>query len=227
LAEGNIDAARRWADESAMAPVNPVYPPETLALARVQLALEQPELAKDTLRQVLRIARAQGIGAVVIEALVLQALAYSAQGAREQALLPLTEALALAEGERFVRTFVDEGEALASLLAELRRKSPAVEPSYVTHLLRTFETDRARRRSSESPAGPAPDLPAPILVEPLSERELEIIRLVSAGLSNQEIADACFIAVSTVKSHLNNAFGKLDVKNRTQAVAQAKRLGLL
>jgi LuxR family maltose regulon positive regulatory protein len=227
LVQGSVDAARRWAEESALAPVNPVYPPETLALARVQLAMGRPQEARDTLREVLRIARNQGLAAVIVETLVLQALVYLAEGSREQALLPLTEALALAEEEQFVRTFVDEGENLASLLTELSRKSPAVAPDYVSELVGAFERDRARRRGSQSLAEPSPGQPPSVLVEPLSERELEILQLVSTGLSNQEIADACFIAVSTVKSHLNNAFGKLNVKNRIQAVARAKGLGLL
>jgi LuxR family maltose regulon positive regulatory protein len=227
MAQGNMDAARHWAQDGALVPLNPIYPRETLALAHVHLALGQPGAAQDTLDKVLQTSLNQNLTAVVVETLALQSLAYQAQGASEQALAALDKALSLAEGERFVRTFVDQGEPLASLLVELSQKSPATTPAYVAQLLEAFDEEHARRGGLEAPTStPSGQTPSP-LVELLSERELEILQLVAEGLSNQEIADACFIAVSTVKSHLNHAFGKLNAKSRTQAVAQAKELGLL
>ena len=100
-------------------------------------------------------------------------------------------------------------------------------PTYIARLLASFEEHRARISPSEQqPVFPFGQPPFR-LVEPFSEHELEILRIVAAGLSNQEIADECYIAVSTVKSHLNNAFGKLNARSRIQAAVRAKELGLL
>jgi len=144
----------------------------------------------------------------VIKILVLQALAFQAQDNLDGALSALERALSLAEPEGFVRTFVDEGEPMASLLSQIlvaQRKgsqalSRGVAPNYVARLLAAF--------------GQGVELASPTmesLVEPLTERELEVLCLVVAGLSNSEIADELVIAVSTVKSHINRIYGKLGV----------------
>jgi LuxR family maltose regulon positive regulatory protein len=118
--------------------------------------------------------------------------------------------LSLAEPEGYIRSFVDEGEPMAHLLR--RALARGITPGYASRLLAAF---------GESP--PA----AQALVEPLTARELEVLRLVAGGLSNREIAQQLVVAVSTVKSHINHLYGKLEVKNRTQAVARAQELGLL
>jgi LuxR family maltose regulon positive regulatory protein len=155
----------------------------------------------------------------VIKILALQALAFQAQGDVGQALSALERALSLAEPEGYVRTFVDEGEPMARLLR--RALSQGITPNYVARLMAAFgET----AESSPSVVQPLVNQP---LVDPLSKRELEVLRLVAAGLSNREIAQELVVAVSTVKSHINHIYGKLDVKSRTRAVAQAQALGLL
>ena len=151
--------------------------------------------------------------------LALQAVALGSQGEGVQAAAALQSALSLAAPEGYVRTFLDEGAPMAALLRAAAARGAAVE--YVRKLLAAFgdeETTVAQR----SPQGAAS-----ALVEPLSERELEVLRLIAVGLSNQEIAEQLITALSTVKKHINHIYGKLAVRSRTQAVARARELGLL
>ncbi len=134
----------------------------------------------------------------------------------------LERALTMAEPEGYVRTFVDEGAPMAALL---RRAAPrgVAAPAYVSKLLDALDAEAPMRRGPTGPASPV----AQPLEESLSERELEVLRLVAAGLSNRDIAQELVLATGTVKKHTNNIFTKLGVRNRTQAVAQARELGLL
>jgi LuxR family maltose regulon positive regulatory protein len=151
------------------------------------------------------------------------------RGRRGQALSALASALQAAEPERYVRTFVDEGEPVRRLLVALAagledgtvpldaQDGSRLRP-YVATLLSALPGSRQTPRPNGAQAS---------LAEPLSERELEVLRLVAAGHTNREIADRLFIALSTVKSHTNAIYGKLGVKNRTRAIAAAHTLGLL
>jgi LuxR family maltose regulon positive regulatory protein len=132
----------------------------------------------------------------------------------DKAFSVLEHALSLAEPERFIRTFVDEGEMMERLLKQAL--SQGIAPDYVTMLLAAMRETTAISQAKDQP-----------LIDPLSERELEVLRLIAAGFSNQQIAQQLVIAVSTVKSHINHIYGKLSVKNRTQAVARAQALDLL
>jgi LuxR family maltose regulon positive regulatory protein len=125
-------------------------------------------------------------------------------------------ALRVTAPEEFVRLFADEGEPSLTLLGQIKGYD------YVPHLLAMLTKELA----TPAPA-PLPALTAPPLVEPLTERQLEILKLIAAGYSNQEIAEELFLGLSTVKWHLLGIFGKLQVKNRTQAVAYARQLGLI
>jgi LuxR family maltose regulon positive regulatory protein len=180
----------------------------------VLIAQGKPGEALRLLARLLEEAQAVGRMGSVIEVLALQALAFQAQDNLDQALSALERALSLAEPEGFVRTFVDEGKPMARLLR--RALSQGIAPNYVARLLAAF----GQEVELTSPAMES-------LVEPLSERELEVLRLVVAGLPNPEIAQELIIAVSTVKSHVNHIYGKLGVESRTQAVARARELGLL
>jgi LuxR family maltose regulon positive regulatory protein len=168
----------------------------------------------------------------VIEILLLQALVRQAQGDLPQALTRLEEALTLAEPAGYVRLFVDEGAPVAKLLALLDQYSTTVSRPYLKTLLAAFPNFDLRisdqtpivNRSQRPPVGKSEIVN---LVEPLSERELEILRLIATGKSNHEIGQMLFIAIGTVKKHINNIYTKLNVHSRTQALAEAKALGLL
>ena len=222
LAQGNLMTAARWAQERQLQPADGLDAAseiEQTAVARTLIVLDRADEALNLLASLLQAAQAAGRTAHVIKVRVLQALAFQVQGNDGQALPALGHALSLAEPEGYVRTFVDEGEPMARLLRQALAEG--VAPSYVSKLLAAFG-------ESARPAPPATQaLDAQPLVEPLTERELEVLRLIAAGLSNAEIARELVIAVSTVKSHINHIYGKLDVRSRVQAVAKAQALDLL
>jgi LuxR family maltose regulon positive regulatory protein len=114
---------------------------------------------------------------------------------------------------------------MATLLRQAQ--SRGIRLDYVNKLLAAFNTGGPADKETEQESPLLHHPPAPLLIEPLTERELELLRLVAGGRSNQEIAQALFLAVGTVKKHLNNIFGKLGVNSRTQAVARARELDLL
>jgi LuxR family transcriptional regulator, maltose regulon positive regulatory protein len=198
---------------------------ETLTYAHVLLAQGHPDAAQRVLGQFEEAARRQGrngslIAIYLVQALAEQALAHPA-AARER----LEQALVLAAPDGYRRVFLDEGPAIAALLPQARH----VAPSFVTSLLDAFPRTESRGLSAESLA-PAHAVLSPqssALPEPLSEAELKVLRLVATGLSNREIADRLVITVGTTKWHLNQIYGKLHVRNRTEAVALARQLQLL
>jgi LuxR family maltose regulon positive regulatory protein len=226
LAQGNATAASRWALEHSLDPVDELTSArevEQIAVARVLVASawfrgstqgSEIDEALELLAQLLKAAEAAERTGSLIKILPLQALAYQAQGDLDQALSTLEQALSLAEPEGYVRTFVDEGEPMARLLR--RALTRGISPEYTGKLLGALG-------ESAEPVPPATQA----LVEPLTERELEVLRLIAAGLSNREIAQELVVAVSTVKTHINHIYGKLAVKSRIQAVAKAQALDLL
>ena len=160
----------------------------------------------------------------VIEILIQQALAHEVAGHLSQALLPLERALALAEPEGYVRIFADEGPPMARLLSEAAARR--ILPGYTGRLLSALEGE-GHAAEVQPPVSPLRAPSTQPLVEPLSDRELEILQLIAQGLSNREISERLFLALSTVKGHNRNIFGKLEVQRRTEAVARARELGLL
>ena len=150
-----------------------------------------------------------------IEILILQALAFHAKGDIAKALASLEQALTLAEPEGYLRTFAAEGKPMVEMLSKLNDKS--LNP-YAKRILALLEPPH---NGPSSPIIPQP------LIEPLSERELEVLRLIAQGFSNQEITRKLFVALSTVKGHNLRIFAKLQAKSRTEAVARAHELGLL
>ena len=217
VVHGNLAAASEWLRGCVLGPTERIdlaLEARHLAAVRGLLALDGVAEALALLARALAAAEADGRIGSLIEILVLQALAFQAQADMTRALAALEQALALAEPEGYVRTFVDEGEPMARLLH--RALAQGIASRYVARLLAAFEKSAAAR------------LPvAGALVEPLTERELEVLRLIATGLSNREIAQELVIAVSTVKSHINHLYGKLDAQSRTQAVAKAQALDLL
>ncbi len=214
IAQGDLAAANLWAQASGLTPADsPItyhYEVEYLTLARLLIAQGNLEAAEGLLFRLHRGAAAAERNGSLIEILILQAITFAAQDHGEEALPALEQALGLAESEGFVRIFLDEGAPMAELLRQAVAQD--LHTSYALGLLEAL--------------GEAVTAPQP-LVEPLSERELEVLRRVAAGYSNQEIAQELVVAVSTVKKHINNIYGKLEVGSRTQAVARARELGLL
>jgi LuxR family maltose regulon positive regulatory protein len=133
--------------------------------------------------------------------------------------------LALAEPGGFIRIFVDEGLPMAELLTRMKAEGGMMR-EYIHKLLAAFG-----KQTDVHPFDSAQDKPSALspqpLVEPLSHRELEILQLIARGLSNREISERLFLALSTVKKHNGNIYGKLQVQRRTEAVARARELGLL
>jgi LuxR family maltose regulon positive regulatory protein len=195
---------------------------ERIGLARLLVVRGEHDEALSLLRQLREAAEAAGKTGEAIEILVLEALALQRKGKKERAVRTLAQALALAEPEGYVRTFIEEGPEIAALLSEgleaqqRGRLAPDVPAHYLRKLSAALERDASRT------ATPGAERP-----EPLSERELEVLTLVATGKTNQEIAKELFVALSTVKTHIKNIYGKLDARSRTQAVSRARELGLL
>src|SRR5262249_17568016 len=149
-------------------------------------------------------------------------VAHGGEGKRDRAVQRRGAARALAERGGFIRFFVDEGPPMRRLLSEATAQG--IMPDYISKLLAVFETEKQKSedKSSLPLAGPAQPL-----IEPLSQRELEVLRLIAQRLSNREISERLFIALITVKGHNQKIFGKLQVQRRTEAVARARELGLL
>ncbi len=253
MAQGNLAAAIRWADTSGLAAEDDDlhYPREGayLALARVRIAQGRDDPAGPFIHDALRLldrllkdAEAKVRMGSVLEILALRALALEAHRDRTSALSILERALVLAEPEGYIRLFVDEGPPMLALL-RLAQACSSV-PEYVATLLRVFGEQQTWRGqappllypvgsefSSRVVAGLAPAMQlsprlSP-LVEPLTEREREVLHLLLEGASNREIARRLVLSVNTVKRHVFNLCGKLGVQSRAQAIVRARTLNLL
>jgi LuxR family transcriptional regulator, maltose regulon positive regulatory protein len=233
LAQGDVDTAAGWVRARGLtAEDEPGYPREReyLVLVRVLVARQAPGQALGLLGRLHARAAAQGRTRSVIEVRALQALARAAGGDQAGALTALADALALAAPEGYLHVFADEGPPMAALLRELvgrRQERPAaadaVPRDYLARLVEAFEQAGLPvrlpvRRGGVVVAG---------LVEPLSARELEVLQLLATGAPNRAIAKQLVVTLDTVKRHVSNLFSKLEVANRTQAVARARELGLL
>ncbi len=209
LHQGDLAAAAHLAEEHDL----------PISQARVHLAKGETGDAITSLGPLRQQAEAKGLADERLKIMVLQAIAYHAHGKNEEAVPLLGDALVLAEPGGFIRIFVDEGLPMAELLSEAAARG--ILPDYSIELLAVFEAeDQKREDESNLP-------PAQPLIEPLSHRELEILQLIALGLSNREISERLFLALSTVKKHNGNIYSKLQVQRRTEAVARARELDLL
>ena len=188
--------------------------------SRVHLAQGDPDKALDVLAPVRQQAEEKKWQDVRLKVLVLQALAHWALGSSETAFELLKDALLSAKPGGFIRIFVDEGTSMARLLYEALARG--IEPAYVRRLLAAFPVADSEPAALSLP----PDAEAG-LIEPLSMRELEVLQVIAEGLSNQEVANRLYLSLHTVKVHARNIYAKLGVKNRTQAVAKGRSLGIL
>ena len=234
LANGDVDTAVRWARARGLAAEDDLsYPREReyLVLARVLLAQDRPDRALELLERLHAQAATQGRTGSVIQVRTLQSLARSAGGDQAGALAALAEALALAAPEGYLRVFVDEGPPMVALLRQLlagrRQEGPAaagdLPRDHLARLVDAFEQAGLPVRPPVRRGG----MVVAGLVEPLTERELEVLRLLATGASNRAVAKELVVTLDTVKRHVSHLFSKLEVANRTQAVARARELGLL
>lgn len=177
--------------------------------------------ARALIEPLLEKAQASGLMFYATRFLILDALVLYAQGETSSAITTLKRALALAEPENYIRSFLDLGKPMEEFLREALESQSLSEPhlaAYVNRLLSQFNIDdRTKKRQPVTDA----------LIEPLAERELKILQLIAQGLSNREISERLFLALSTVKGYNRIIFDKLQVQRRTEAVARARQLGLL
>jgi LuxR family maltose regulon positive regulatory protein len=231
LAQGDVTAAAEWAKTAGLRSDGELDFPRELAylvLARVLLAQNDPDPALPLLQRLLAAATSQGRIGSIVEIQTLRALALAARGDRAGALGALTEAVTLADRHGYVRVIADEGAPMHALLAQLSVPQPGqqhedrrVSPGHLAALLRACgpaDAVPSRGRAAAAPSG---------LAEPLTDRELEVLRLLAAGRSNQRIAHDLVVALDTVKKHVSHILGKLSATNRTEAVARARQLGLI
>jgi len=216
LAAGDLEAAQRWSAERGLEQGDfsrldhPLREIESLSYARLLMARGRFAEALSTLSELIRAHEQIGRMRALIEDLALQALCLRALGRSDEAVRALARTLLLGEQEGFARVFIQEGPPMAALLRTVGAQGHS--PEYVRRLLDVF---------GETPT------PQAAILDQLSERELEVLRLVAEGLNNTDIAAELVIAHSTVKTHVNRIYSKLGVSTRTQAVARARQLQIL
>ena len=227
LAGGDLDAALRWARDSRLTTDGELsyhYDLHHINLARVLVARGAADTSGPWLDEALTLlGRLQAAAAQAgwiqeeIKVGILQARAMQAQGDSQRALVALCRVLPLAEHGGYIRLFVDEGPLMAELLSRMKDEGGRMK-EYIHKLLAAF--------GHQAELHPSSFVPQP-LFEPLSQRESEILKLITQGLSNREIGERLFLALDTVKGHNRRIFDKLQVQSRTEAIARARELGLL
>ncbi len=220
LAWGNLAAAVSWADgyarqqeghECSLQPLR--MQTAQVLLAHIRLVQGQTAVSLELLHTILPQLEASGRIRLIVEVHILRALACTGQGQTDAARQAITQALTLAESEGYIRVFVENGTAVLPLLTSVR----PLFPDYVPRLLAALPSGGVANRAVDAQTG---------WLDPLTERELEILHLIAQGYSNFQIANSLVISVGTVKGHVNHILSKLDVQNRTQAVARARELAL-
>jgi LuxR family maltose regulon positive regulatory protein len=217
MVQGNHEAISRWLHEQPLDhPGASSYQNQLayLTRARIMITQHQAENALGLLERLLAQVEALGQIGRALEVFILQSLALADLGDTSGALATLTRALMLGQPEGYMRVFLDEGIPMAKLLRYAG--SRGISPKYIAELMSQFASE----------IGTAPVAQQP-LIEPLTERELEVLHLLADGLSNQEIASKLVVALGTAKTHTASLYRKLDVVSRTQAVARARELGLI
>jgi len=215
LREGDVSFALRWADEAGLSPQSrPEYLriEEHLIYARLLLVQHRTSDARRWLDRLAHFTEQRGLRRWSITVHILHALLANRMGDAATARGDLAAAVSTAAPQEYLRAFLDEDTEVLALLPQVRSLAPA----FVDRILGAARGGELPPRVADQP-----------LVEPLTERELEVLHLIAAGLKNREIADRLFIALGTVKRHINNIYGKLDVHSRTQAIARARELDLL
>ncbi len=224
IRQGQLDAAQRWAralDLTAESEVTYFNEGNLIIFARLLIAQGKFAAANRLLERLLTFTQAGGRNQRTLEVLVLRTVVLDAQQQAAEAAKTLTRALELAEPQGYVRVFVEAGPSVARLLLQKMKDTPENLKMYIADILAAISPETAVR--SEAPA----PITQSTLIEPLSDREVEVLRLIDQGLSNPEIAAKLVLSTGTVKVHTHNIFSKLAVTSRTQAVNKARALGLL
>jgi LuxR family transcriptional regulator, maltose regulon positive regulatory protein len=233
LHQGRLADARRWAGERGLAANDdPCYMSEfehiTLAHILIDPKVEQKEdslrKAMGLLDRLLKAAEDGGRIRCVVEILILQALTFDSQNDATSALKILERALNIAEPEGYFRIFVDEGPRIARLIYDAARRG--ISPEYTNRLLAAFPEANPTPEANENRQSTT-SKNQPKLLDPLSDRELEVLRLIGEGLSNEEVGERLFVSFHTVKAHTRSIYAKLDVHSRTEALAKAGAFGIL
>ena len=223
IAMGNTVAAERWAQSNDLTTDGDYEfhrEIEYFALTRLLIVQKKFEEAYALAKRIFNIGQETGNKRAELESLILLSLILYGQGNAEQAFEYLLKAIVIAEPQGFIRIFVDEGPPMAKLLYDaLSRK---IELNYIQRLLAAFPVEKPE----QTPRKQTPSHKSE-LIDPLSDRELEVLRLIAEGLSRPEIAAKLFLSKNTVKTHARNIYGKLGVNNQMQAVGKARGLGLL
>jgi LuxR family maltose regulon positive regulatory protein len=233
-AVGNVGSARlraveRWAEarglrmDGSIGVVDDEF--EYTIWARLLIVKGEPERALQLLARLLVRAEAVGRRGHVIRVLALQALAHQACGDIDQALATLEQALGLAEPEDYVRTFVDEGAAMADLLRQVAARGIAL--NYVNRLLVAFEGTGSEPVTTLDPGLEPEALQLEPSIDSLTSREMEVLRLLRSELSGPEIAGELGVSANTVKTHVKRVYDKLGAHSRFEAVMRAQELGLI
>jgi LuxR family transcriptional regulator, maltose regulon positive regulatory protein len=226
LAQGQQELAERWAGAyTQRAPTEYLREYEDLTLARVWMATGRATEAADLLVRLLNAAEGNGRMGSVIEILALLALACESAGDGDRALAAMVRVLPLAEAQGYARLFLDEGRPMARLLYRASRQG--IAPTYVDHLLALFPAEEGAAEVSIRSSSTRTAAAIQPLIEPLTERELEVLALLAERLTNAEICQRLVISLPTVKTHTSNIYAKLGVNSRQEAVARALALGIL
>lgn len=220
LRQGNLETASRWTE--AFKPDLPqdyrlAWEAVELISARIWIAAAQIQKAAALLESIIQQAHAAGRGRRVHEALCLQAVLFVRTHQEPEAQRALIAALKMAEPEGYLRSYLDEAKSMQELLGLALKRDwlPAPLESYAHRLLSAFETYPFRPEQASR------------LIEPLTERELEVLQHIAEGLTNPEIAHGLYLSPNTLKAHTQNIYTKLDVHNRVNAVSKARKLGLI
>jgi LuxR family transcriptional regulator, maltose regulon positive regulatory protein len=239
---GDFEIAQAWVKNSSITQGSDIHfllEPDALTLTRIHLIENQFEQAAWLAGETAKSAQAGGRLGRWTEAILLHGLALYLQGKIPQALPLLEKPLQRAVAEDYRRIFLDEGQRMADFLQQAQIDGPRSSPGwdsglnqFIDELLTFFETSPTTSRPSPArnakiEAQPAQSELVDFTYQPLSERELEVMGLIAAGLTNQQISDHLYISLNTVKTHVKNIYQRLEVTNRAQAIARSRQLGLL
>jgi LuxR family maltose regulon positive regulatory protein len=223
LGFGEIEPAIEWLggiDINANSPIDLSRDVEFLTLARVLIAQKKLDEGLALLKRISEVSDEIGKKHTSLRAIILQAIVLFLQEDIDKAMDRIELALTLSEAGEYIQIFVDEGPPMARLLYEALSRE--ISPEYVQKLLAAFPDVEPEKDIMSKPFVSDSEW-----IEPLSEREIEVLQLIAEGLSRQEIASELFLTLNTVKTHARNIYSKLGVNNQMQAVGKARGLGLL